>query len=478
MGTVQSRRKHNSISHENAVYDASECPTAIELEEYIFFTSDTSVNNNKRSAILEFDPEKSRAICIGIDKQQHHKFLGNNLGNAAAKNAKLLGEAFETNMGMQKERVHVYTSDGVPELCKKEAIKALVLNYAHEVEEDGLFVFYFSGHVVVYKGFDDKDDCIHVLVPADFTGDIVTGITTDDFVNWIRQSKCKARHVLIILDCCHAGGIGKKITATADIRPHVHVMCACAAREVTLSMNVLGNSIFCYFLLYVLKKYQPKGKFALDENMDEIAELCQSFSSLLMCYSSERGGLLKPALIQPEMHVTSGIDETDSGDSHKLSKLFALYDRQAHKPSIHLAAGQWLRSRLVQDSLKVLLAIDPLPSSLYNGILSALFYSMSCMHLAYDQTHITERNLFVTVAISIISAIGFSYSDVTITDEQLKLGLKFYYLPINSLNISTHSIEKLFMELHVQSSTSTTGSTTDQSTVSNYYNMHVLMLRY
>ena len=464
MGTVQSRRKHNLLSHESAICAASEHPTAIELEEYIFVSrpGETSVNN-KRS-VLEFDPGKSRAICVGIDKQQHHKFLGNNLGNIAAENAKLLGEAFATDMGMQKERVHVYTSDGVPELCKKEAIKTLVLNYAHEVEEDGIFVFYFSGHVVVYKGFDDKNDWTHALVPADFAGDIATGITTDDFVNWIQQSKCKASHVLIILDCCHAGGIGKKITATVDIRPQVHVMCACAAREVTLPTNVLGNSIFCYFLLYILKKYQPKGKFAVDENMDEIAELCQSFSSLLMCYSSERGGLLKPALIQPEMH-TSGIDETDSG-GNKLSRLFALYDLQAHKPSIHLAARQWLLSKVVQDSLKMLLVIDPLPKSLYNGILCAMFYSMSCIHLAYDQTHIKERNLFITVAISIISAIGYSYSDVMITDEQLMLGLKFYYLPINSLSIQTNSIEKLFMELHVQSSKNTTESTVDQSIVS------------
>ena len=467
MGTVQSRKR--------ASPDKSR--SAIELLEDYIIVGAVKDSTEKQSAVLEFDPGKSSAICVGIDKQQHHKFLGNNLGNVAAKNATLLGESFVANMGMQKERVHVYTSDGVPELCKKEAIKALVLNYAHEVEEDGVFVFYFSGHVVVDKG--SEDNWVHVLVPADFAGDIATGITADDFVNWMQQAKCKARHVLIILDCCYAGGIGEKITSAAlDIRPQIHVMCACAAKEVTLPMNVLGNSIFCYFLLYVLKKHQPKGKFALGEDMDEIAELCQSFSSLLMCYSSERGGLLKPALIQPEVH-TSGGDETDndecdgSNNSHKLNKLFALYDKQTHKPSIHLVARQWLRSSVVQDSLKALLEINPLPESLYNGILCALFYSVSCIHLAYDQTHITERNLFITVAISIMSAIGYGYSDVSITEEQLMLGLKFYYLPINSVGIPTNSIERLFMELHVQSSDSGTidGNNVGQNTVSSYIAM-------
>ena len=465
MGAVQSRKRDNSVNNLNT----SPRDQVIKLEEYVIVAGNTSAS---KPSVLEFDPGKSRAICVGIDKQQHHKFLGNNLGNVAAKNAMLLGECLVTNMGMQKERVHVYTSDGVPELCKKEAIKALILNYMHEVEEDGVFIFYFSGHVVVYKGLDDKDDWIHVLVPADFAGDVVSGITADDFVNWVQQAKCKAHNILIILDCCYAGGIGKKISSTVDIRPQIHVMCACAAKEVTLPMNVLGNSIFCYFLLYVLKKQQPKGKFALHEDMDEIAELCQSFSSLLMCYSSERGGLLKPALIQPEMH-SSGNDEIDAdecddnSDSHQLSKLFALYDKQARKPSLHLVARQWLHSRVVQDSLKALLAISPLPESLYDAIVCALFYSVSCIHLAYDRTHITERNLFITIAISIISAIGYTYPDVTVTDEQLMLGLKFYYLPINSVGIPTNSIERLFMELHVQSSSSTTGKPVDQNTVSN-----------
>ena len=60
-----------------------------------------------------------------------------------------------------------------------------------------------------------------------------------------------------------------------------------------------------------------------------------------------------------------------------------------------------------------------------------------------------ERNLLITVAISIMSAIGYSYPDVSITVEQLTMGFKYYYMPVNSERIATTSIEKLFMDLHV-----------------------------
>ena len=402
-----------------------------------------NLTGNEQGRVLEFDPAKSYAICIEIDKRQK-LFTGNSLSSAES-----LGNSFVTNMGMQKERVRIYTSANQPELCSKQAIRTLLLNYAREVEENGMFAFYFSGHAVVYKGSDSKDEWIDALVLGDYTGDVAqTGmITADDFVGWLQQANCKARHILIILDCCFAGELGKKIVSKADIRPQIHVMCACSSSEATVAMNILGSSIFCYFLLHILKKHQPKGKFAIDENMDEIAELCLSFSSLLMCYTSEYDGVLKPALIEPEIYNkesnrADSHDETDN-DSHWLNKL---YDEKAEKPSLHLVAREWLKSKLVKDSLRLLLSINPMPESLYNGILCALFYSVSCMHLAYDRTHITERNFFITVAISIMSAIGL---DVTFTKEQLMMGIKFYYIPINSTGIPTSSIESLLMELHV-----------------------------
>ena len=452
----------------NVYYEQN--PAITKLEDYLLITNNTDVN--KRS-VLEFDPAKSRAICVGIDKQ---KFLGRNLGHVAAENASLLAKSLVANMGMREECVRVYVSDTdrkPNQLCTKEAIKTLIINYAREVEENGMFVFYFSGHVVVYK-IDTEDERVHALVPADFSGDVKTGITADNFVEWIQEADCKARHILIILDCCHAGGIGKKITSAAalDVRPQLHVMCACAAEEVTLPVKVLGNSIFCYFLLHVLNQHQPKGKFALDEDMDEIAELCQMFSSLLMCYSSERDGLkfLMPAYIQPEVHRKVGKDTFDysegiNSNDNPLSMLHSLYDEHAYQLSLHEVASQWLRSRVVQDPLKKLLSIKPLPESLYNGILCALFYSVSCIHLAYDQTHITERNFFITVAIDVIRAIGLSYSEVSITVEQLSLGLQYFYLPINSVGIQTSSIEKLFMELHAHNCKLTTVSAFDQNMV-------------
>ena len=75
------------------------------------------------------------------------------------------------------------------------------------------------------------------------------------------MAKCKAEYVLVILDCCFAGGIGEKIASSEHIKPTVHVICACSASEASLPMTALENSFFSYFLLYATKKYQPKGQF-------------------------------------------------------------------------------------------------------------------------------------------------------------------------------------------------------------------------
>ena len=407
---------------------------------------DISTTGLSKNTVLEFDPSKSYAMCVGIDKQSTADFCSHNLGEIAAKEAVSIAESLVADAGLQKDRVRIYTPTSKSQLCTKDALGTLFVDYASEVEEGGIFIFHFSGHAVTLKGLDGKDEW--VLAPADFKGDIKTSITAENFIEWLETAKCKARNVLIILDCCYAGGIGEKIASSEHLKPTVHVICACAAFEASLPMTALGSSIFSYFLLHVIKKYQPKGQFALETMMEEIGTLCQSFSSLLMHYTQD--GVLKPKLIQPEVHSSSSSSDDVDSDNHNLNTLFRLYDQKSPKPSLHSTAIQWLRSASVQESLKALFSITPMPESLYDGIFCALLYSVSCFQLAYDRSHLAERNLFITAAISVVSAIGYSNPDVSITMDQLTLGLKYYYMPICSMGIQANPIEKLFLELHVR----------------------------
>ena len=399
-------------------------------------------------SVLEFDPNRSYALCVGIDKQLDEKFVGKSLGYIAAKDAISMGEAFVADMGLHRERVNVYTAQDVSFLCKKGALSTLFVNYARKVEEGGIFIFHFSGHGILIKGDSNE----WVLAPADFTGDGNTGITADDLMKLIRIADCRARHVLIILDCCYAGGIGRRVESLENImrvKPAVYVMCACAARETSIALNALGNSIFTFFLLHYFEKYHSKGRLEVKSVMTEVTEMCRSFSSLMLRYTEENG--LKSAMMQPQFNVQAVVEKEvvsiDEPDLNRFSFLFSLYDQTLPKPSLHKVAQQWLVSSSVQHAVEMLNSKMPLSLPLQDGSICALMYSMACIHLEYDRQHIVERNFFLTAVISVLSAIGYKIPDVSISLSQLKMALKYYYKPIHTLGIPAEPIVKLWGDM-------------------------------
>lgn len=399
-------------------------------------------------SVLEFDPNRSYALCVGIDKQLDDKFIGKSLGYIAAKDAISMGEAFVADMGLLRERVNVYTAQDVSYLCKKGALSTLFVNYARKVEEGGIFIFHFSGHGILIKGHSNK----WVLAPADFTGDGNTGITADDLMRLIQIADCRARHVLIILDCCYAGGIGKKVESldnTMKVKPAVYVMCACAARETSIALNALGNSIFTFFLLHYFEKYHNRGRLEVKSVMTEVTEMCRSFSSLMKRYSEETG--LKSTMMQPQFNVQAVVEidtvNVDEPDVNRFGLLFSLYDKTSPKPSLHRKAQQWLMSSSVQNALEMLNSKMPLSLPLQDGMICALMYSMACIHLEYDRGHIVERNFFLTAVISVLSAMGYKIPDISISLSQLKMALKYYYKPIHTLGIPAEPIVKLWSDM-------------------------------
>ena len=417
-------------------------------------------------SVLEFDPNRSYALCVGIDKQLDDRFIGKSLGYIAAKDAVSMGEAFIADMGLQRDRVNVYTSQDVSFLCKKGALATLFVNYARKVEEGGIFIFHFSGHGILIKGNSNE----WVLAPADFSGDSTTGINADELLRLIQIADCRARHVLIILDCCYAGGIGRKVASLDNVmkvKPGVYVMCACAARETSIALNALGNSIFTFFLLHYFEKYHSKGRLEVKTVMTEVTEMCRCFSSLMLRYTKEAG--LKSAMMRPEVDTQAvtelhagNADETDSGN--RFSLIFSLYDKKEPKPSLHQAATQWLLSSSTQTALKTLNEKMPLSLPLQDGILCAMMYSVACLHLEYDRSHIVERNFILTVVIRVISAIGYKIPDISVSLSQLKMALKYYYKPIYTLDIPADPLLKLWLDLcSSEDGVETGGDETDSS---------------
>ena len=149
--------------------------------------------------------------------------------------------------------------------------------------KNGNFIFYFAGY-----GFEWHDRC--VLVPADFNKKGESGISGDELVQWLNDAKCKAKNVLFIFDCCYAGSLGETLTChkRLEFNSNLFAMCGCAAKEKLSSIGGLGHSIFTYFLLDYLNTSEYKGEIKIEQAMDVIAELCFSFSCLVMVLDSSK----------------------------------------------------------------------------------------------------------------------------------------------------------------------------------------------
>ncbi|XP_065884590.1 uncharacterized protein [Dysidea avara] len=384
-------------------------------EQHYFKAEEFVIIPSAEDWLLKFDPDKSYAMCVGFNANIlsiHSKILE----DTATKSAKILKEAISGNI-VNCDRVDLYTSE---DMCTKQALSVLTKNNAKKVQQTGIFIFQYSGQVAY-----DNDEL--ALVPVDFTvGDIKSGITADDLLKWIFDGSCKACHVLIILDCCCAGKIGEKIASLATLKAgkmkqDIHVLCSCTATEDLPPIKILGTSLFSYFLSYSMT-HEPaiRGLLAIKNSMDETASLTHSFSSLVLSYTEKDGLTLANA--KPEMHSTIDnkvYDETDAS----VRFLIDMYDCKSDIPPLHQEAIWWLNTYSVQEGLRVLLQRTSLPAPLLDGILCALLYSLSCIHLKYDRTHLGERNLFVTAIINVVSTITYAYPNISITRDQIKLAL-------------------------------------------------------
>ena len=78
----------------------SATPRGSYCEQYALITS--------RQDVINFDPTRSVALCIGIDQQYHKNYECKSLGVPAANDANNMGEAFVTKLGINQDQVQVF----------------------------------------------------------------------------------------------------------------------------------------------------------------------------------------------------------------------------------------------------------------------------------------------------------------------------------------------------------------------------------
>ena len=396
--------------------------------------------------VLKFDHNKGVALCIGIDKQFNKFYEDKSLGSIVTKDAEDMGKAFVTNLGLSEERVKVCTPSAQPDQCSRAGICSLFMEVARKAEQNSIFIFYFAGH-----GYSIDRKC--VLAPSDFVGTNKpnSGISGNDLVKWLHEAQCQASYSLFIFDCCYAGDLGISLTsspsnfqATSD----VFVMCGCAPRERCMSIDALGHSIFTFFLLHYLAQHNCKGQFAIQQAMEEIKDYCFSFSTLIVTYNQKKHRL-QFGKMNPTLHMVN-VSKTDVTDSNRHGLLWSLYNHGS-KPLPHPEIDRWLKSQTVLfilQNLMLNIKVHLFSEHLNDGVLCAMLYSAASMQVAYDKTHLKERNFFITIALHVIEAVCLIFPKGEVSVLQLIRGLRHYLQPLKEAGIDVQFLEKLLSELY------------------------------
>ena len=236
-------------------------------EEFVVIASDSDW-------CLKFEGNKSYGVCVGIDIDSNN--------NVAAKSARQVRQALAGNI-VPQGCVREYGSENE---YTKEEFRRFIKADASNVQEEGIFVFHFSGYAFLHNNE-------WVLALANCKEDASSGITATDLMEWM--GGCKAHHILIILDCYGARGFCERLISQVQTssyaRPRnqeVHIMCSCCTTQISQSVKIGGVSIFSYFLSNILR-HSTGSNFDIKSNMDKIIDLCHSFSTLILNYTKEDG---------------------------------------------------------------------------------------------------------------------------------------------------------------------------------------------
>ncbi|WP_295119106.1 caspase family protein [uncultured Chitinophaga sp.] len=141
-------------------------------------------------------------------------------------------------------------ADGSPNfdvmLCtdikSKGSLRSLILDVFKA--EDEMSLFYFSGHGCV------TDSGGYIMTPDFNRND--EGISMDDVLKMVSLSK--ARHKIVILDCCHSGAMGTPaISENTAAFLEKGVVVLASSRITESSIEVGGHGVFTSLLLEALK---------------------------------------------------------------------------------------------------------------------------------------------------------------------------------------------------------------------------------
>ena len=415
-----------------------------------FFLMKSSSNDdieNPAEIRLEFDPAQSHFIGFAINYQSNETFKARTLGQSVVNDARLISKTFVHVGALPLSNATVFEAKETFDNCTFEGMRKRFIQTAKSVGKDGLFVFHFSGHGIQMG--EDKWG----MAPSDFDRTERNYVTASVLNDWLTKARCKAKHVLFTLDCCHAGGIAEALTSTDIAHRSLFVVSACTANESSYVVGTLENSVFSYFLSYAMKKSTQEtdavrgtSSIALQKIFAECHFCSEALSSLLVKY--QNGSLphsgMHPDIktFGPAMTKQITLEETDGPQVGRFNYVVRHYDRQSPICSLDTATYMWLDSLLHPEG--------PLSRLQSRGLLDrkevlltalcSLMYSVGSFQLHQSPATASHVNTVILAYVSVASVIDIHHSGTDFTVYHFQLALKYY---ISVLENNNHPFDPL-----------------------------------
>lgn len=338
--------------------------------------------------VVAFDPSESYAFCLGLDKQAGEGTAS--LGKLVERDCRGLGECISRSFGIPEANVKVIMSSDAPNrLVSVQGVATLLVEAAWKVGPNGVLIFAFFGHGVQLA----NDQFTLALVNHSKTSPDY--IIANDLVKLIlNDAKFKGRRVLLVLDCCLAGGIPQKLMQDKNARRVFRAIAACNSYESSIQLLPLQHSVFTYFLLEALQ-CQPnaQGELHLKPVYDHIHTACMALSSLFIRYNpkekSTDGIRMSPRVFaNPEGHesvdaIMAVQAPLDFGRFDLIQDYWTVFPD--HEVSFTSTCHSWLtkQSGLSGPLQKLKDGGHLEKEQVVNACLSAMCHSIACLHL-YD----------------------------------------------------------------------------------------------
>lgn len=361
--------------------------------------ADVSPNEGKGQDVgtLYFEPSKSVFLSFSINTLSSDE--------AVSKDANAVKKSMETFLLPAPDtRYYLFRSSEDRDSCTKMGIEKEFKEKAKEVGPNGVLFFMFSGH-----GNDKGIAAVDEFIDGE-----------DDLLQWVKHAQWnETKYIVFIFDSCGSGGVVESLTKGPS-NPIIIAMSSCGQNETCRSLSTLDQSIFSYFLAYVLHQY--KESFKLEEIYHKCAKL-----STLMC------SLMVGAEMHPELRFSNleAKDPTYAYEQH-IQEIESLRARE----SLSNEAEKWL-FHVKHYTLSIMSEEFRLwkRKKFVNAVLLSMIESVAEFEKESKCARANDPQMFIIVYTKVVRAVVSTparfYMEKFTTDHVL-MGLSMYYMALKT----------------------------------------------